>query len=342
MSRAGGDSGGGGIRTSNNITIPENFILDATFTSSAADTPIHRCGDGNNSVGGSGDKGSLGLKSCLSSSSLRRVNTSSPVSTSIFSSCSSRDNGMSGRSGPSNEEFNLKSFGLINSCSTRAGAEGNKLLASVQLDAATTTSLPTKFDLKRGSGGVSTKLGTIPQNNRDSNTLLSSKFDLKRGLGGTTKLGTDIQRNAEVAANTPLSTKYEGIEVKRKVCFSQIHTREYESTVGDQVPESGAPLGLGWRYNPHEKRANLPNIDEEYLMVRKSADELKLSDEERHRRLSTNPNISAEDLRMALQATEEARRERKQSLSELLQLEAITGQFSKTGIILNSKHTHGS
>lgn len=51
--------------------------------------------------------------------------------------------------------------------------------------------------------------------------------------------------------------------------------------------------------------------------MRRSRSELKLSDRERHRRLSANPNVSMQDLNEVLASIATTRLERKESLNEV-------------------------
>lgn len=56
---------------------------------------------------------------------------------------------------------------------------------------------------------------------------------------------------------------------------------------------------------------------------------LKLSDRERHRRLSSNPNVSVQDLQMVLAAVANVRLERKESLNELREERRMTNSNNR-------------
>jgi len=112
------------------------------------------------------------------------------------------------------------------------------------------------------------------------------------------------------------NNKNEEFNLVRNVSFSHSQVRTYETTLGDNPSvSSGAPLSLGWRYDPNENIQKLE--DEEDIGIRRSMSELRLSDRERQRRISSNPNISYTDLHSVLQSVAETRLERKNSLNEL-------------------------
>lgn len=107
---------------------------------------------------------------------------------------------------------------------------------------------------------------------------------------------------------------------KRNVSFSHIGVRDYEVTLGDNPSvSSGAPLSLGWRYDPIESVISLKgsfdgDADDRQ---RRAARELKLSDTQRHSLLLSNPSVSMEDLSETLASTAVARLERMETLKEL-------------------------
>jgi len=162
--------------------------------------------------------------------------------------------------------------------------------------------------------------------------------------------------------------KNEEFKLVRNVSFSHEQVREYEVTLGDNPSvRTGAPISLGWRYNPKESISSLNQPDSHRdpqdetggagltpsklsLMnlslnssnksintfnsspsssthlyndnqtnnrVRRSRSELKLSDRERHRRLSANPNVSMQDLNEVLASIATTRLQRKESLNEV-------------------------
>lgn len=105
-------------------------------------------------------------------------------------------------------------------------------------------------------------------------------------------------------------------KIVKNVAFSQVRVREYEVTLGDNPSvSSGAPLSLGWRYNPEEKISEIE--DSEIPLPRRSSAELRLSYDERHRRLALNPTVTSAELTSVLRSTSEVRLQRKESLNEL-------------------------
>lgn len=105
-------------------------------------------------------------------------------------------------------------------------------------------------------------------------------------------------------------------KIVKNVSFSKVRVREYEVTLGDNPSvSSGAPLSLGWRYNPEEKVSDIE--DSEITIPRRSSAELRLSYDERHLRLALNPTVTSAELTSVLRSTSEVRLQRKESLNEL-------------------------
>ncbi len=140
-------------------------------------------------------------------------------------------------------------------------------------------------------------------------------------------------------SSTAAGEKNEEFEsTKRNVSFSHMRVREYEVTLGDNPSvSSGAPLSLGWWYDPVESVISLSGgidggaegalepsspTDRRRRARGRSTSELKLSDSQRHRLLLANPSASMEHLSETLASTAVARLERRETLNEIRMEEA--------------------
>ena len=130
------------------------------------------------------------------------------------------------------------------------------------------------------------------------------------------------RRNSETALKPCLSSSSissmkdptnEEFKITRNVSFSHLQVREYEVTLGDNPSvSSGAPVSLGWNYDPNEKITKLPDVVE--IQPRRN---FKLGDRERQYILRSNPGVSEADLTRVLRMINDIKFQRKQSLNEI-------------------------
>mmetsp|Transcript_2660 Transcript_2660/g.4878 ORF Transcript_2660/g.4878 Transcript_2660/m.4878 type:complete len:351 (+) Transcript_2660:267-1319(+) len=131
--------------------------------------------------------------------------------------------------------------------------------------------------------------------------------------------------------------KNEMFKSVRNVSFSCAKVREYEVTLGDNPSVSGgAPLSLGWRYDPRERISSLNDEEKCDRNYSKSVEPRKLSDQERqHRLLSLNPTVSMEDIQNVIRTTTLARMQRTESLNQF-QMEMMKKRQEM--LILGDRH----
>ncbi|KAL7528084.1 hypothetical protein ACHAXR_002259 [Thalassiosira sp. AJA248-18] len=203
--------------------------------------------------------------------------------------------------------------------SQAAAAAGRSLLDRPNNnDSTNNIIIPENFllDATFTNSAADTPIRRVGTNARRKSCLSSSGLlnGIKPSMNGTCKSSHDGRFSKKDGLSD--GNNEECRFARKVVSFSHLQVREYEVTLGDNPSvSSGCPLSLGWRYNPHEKITSLDNVNEEFGK-RRSIHELKLSDQERHRRLSTNPNISTEDLHSALESTAVAQLQKKESLEE--------------------------
>jgi hypothetical protein len=250
------------------------------------------------------------------------------------------------------------------------------------------------FFLTNGGSNDASEFTTVYDNcSRSNSAAVGASLQLQRGYASATFTNktpptTTTTTTTTADNNNDSSKQNEEIKppMKRNVSFSHLQVREYEVTLGDNPSvSSGAPVSLGWRYNPNEMIAKFDNNDDNVAGVAeenggrgvispnsptsiisfnrsvsctsdisgksstatssttsssstntnnnnnnnmtlqqgnknnniKQRSSLRLSDRERHHRLSSNPYVSAHDLQMVLQSVANVKLERKESLNEL-------------------------
>ncbi len=153
-------------------------------------------------------------------------------------------------------------------------------------------------------------------------------------------LSSSGSRSSSTSATPAGGSGNEEFELKRNVSFSHLRVREYEVTLGDNPSvSSGAPLSLGWRYDPRERIVSLdeeakdgssPNggdvrdddgggnggADGGGRATARSRWQLRLSDRERQMRIASDPDVSTEDLLGVLELVARTKFERNQTLNE--------------------------
>ena len=190
-----------------------------------------------------------------------------------------------------------------------------------------------KTPIRRSKSTVTTLKSCLSSSTLRSNKSITRRSDPGTSIDNKYSSTSALHRrnNSTLESSTTSGgSENEEFNMVRNVSFSHLQIRHYEVTLGDNPSvSSGAPLSLGWRYDPQENisRINFNDDDQDGAYkssnssntntIRRSMSELRLSDEERRQRLSANPNISNEELRKTLQTIAVTKLERKESLQEL-------------------------
>ena len=205
-----------------------------------------------------------------------------------------------------------------------------------------------KTPIRRSKSTVTTLKSCLSSSTLRSNKSITRRSDPGTSIDNKYSSTSALHRrnNSTLESSTTSGgSENEEFNMVRNVSFSHLQIRHYEVTLGDNPSvSSGAPLSLGWRYDPNEyvstldpqqgdvtccsssstqnsllSRSSGSGNSNNNKFTKRSMSELRLSDRERHRRLSANPNISMEDLQIALQSVATTKLERKESLIELRQ-----------------------
>lgn len=218
-------------------------------------------------------------------------------------------------------------------------------------------------DMHRSRSSATSCFGSFFLNNDVASKSNNSNSKVTRGAASSSAVAYKNNTSRSISSNNK-NEEFKPI-MTRNVSFSHLQVREYEVALGDNPSvSSGVPLSLGWRYNPNERISKLDSDEEKDVnparnmcndsptasasfldfnnsksnLSSKSSStssssprrrSLKLSDRERHRRLSANPNVSVQDLQSVLQAVANIRLERKESLNELREERRMLKQQQK-------------
>ena len=143
------------------------------------------------------------------------------------------------------------------------------MLHSLQLSSSkgSATDCFSSFFLTNGGGFNGSEFTTVYDNSSSNSAAVVAppQLQLQRGYASATFTKNTPPTTTTAADND--SKQNEEIKppsIKRNVSFSHLQVREYEVTLGDNPSvSSGAPVSLGWRYNPNETIAKFDNNDDD-------------------------------------------------------------------------------
>jgi hypothetical protein len=135
-------------------------------------------------------------------------------------------------------------------------------------------------------------------------------------------MGSDVRTRDEKGVHSPRSglKKCNSTPIssqRGRVSFSKIQIREYERSVGDNVPTDGVPMSLGWNYH----QANEMDVsDHDQTRRYRSQDELKLPNHTRMKILS-HFGYSVDEQMQALEEANSIRSSREASAAQTPQMD---------------------
>lgn len=115
---------------------------------------------------------------------------------------------------------------------------------------------------------------------------------------------TDDEKAAAVSQNTLLQSSSNDKKRNKVVSFGSVYIREYDITIGDNVPTQGIPIGLKWKYT--EKGQTSLHMYESHRPTRRTRIEMYLPAQMREDMLLATHARS--DVRMGKQKADETRK----------------------------------
>lgn len=279
------------------------------FSASAADTPLRRTGT------------DLTMKSCLSSSSMQQQQQQSMHrSRSLVTTNYCHDGSSLFRDDDNDASNNKRNISSNDSRVIRRGAAAASSSAVIAYDNNNTTDYPIISSSSSSSSSNNEEFKLLTSSSSSSSTITPRNVSFSHLQ--VREYEVTLGDNPSVSSGVPISLGWRYNPNERISKLDDDDNSDVE--VDDPMIRFSSACGHSSTTNNYNATSIIVDFNHNRISNNKKSSTPqrkntlhKLSDRERHRRLSSNPHVSVQELQSVLQAVASVRLERQESLNEL-------------------------